>query len=204
AIELFQRYMHLPVTGQLDEASIKKMHQKRCGFPDIEEDEDTSEYAVAPTKWNKTSLTYAFENYGDDMTSATQENILARAFSMWSDNSNLTFTLVSDASNADIKIAFVTGTHSNCIYPFDGQGSVLAHAFFPTDGSLHFDDDEDFTDGVATGTNLLAVAVHEIGHILGVGHSSETNSVMNPNYSGYDPNLALHADDINAVSYLYG
>jgi predicted Zn-dependent protease len=69
---------------------------------------------------------------------------------------------------------------------------------------LHFDDAEHFTDASYSGTNLLAVAVHEIGHVIGIGHSSEKKSVMNPMYTGYDPNLSLHADDINAAAYIYG
>lgn len=99
---------------------------------------------------------------------------------------------------------FGTLKHGQCTTPFDGRGNVLAHAFYPKSGQLHFDDDEYFTDGTHIGTNLLAVAIHEIGHTMGLAHSTDINSIMYPVAHQYVPNLTLGKDDKNAIRYLYG
>ncbi len=97
---------------------------------------------------------------------------------------------------------FTTGNHGDG-YPFDGPGQTLAHAFPPSDGRMHFDEDEDYS---GSGTfDLLAVAVHEIGHIIGLGHSKVRGAIMWPTITrGHNPNLRLHSDDIRGAQTLYG
>lgn len=212
ALRTFQRYMHLPVTGELNALTLNEMHKPRCGVPDIDDEIDFSlipgvkskRYQVTAEKWNKTSLTYAFESKGDDLPASTVQAIFQKAFKLWSDPSSLTFTEITDTNTADIKIKFAKGSHSPCSYSFDQQGGVLAHAFFPKSGIIHFDDDETFTDNVPSGTNLLSVAAHEIGHVLGLHHSNQPESLMNAEYQGFVDNLALHTDDVNGIQFLYG
>ena len=81
---------------------------------------------------------------------------------------------------------------------------MLAHAFFPPDGRAQFDDDEHYTDGTPSGTNLLWVATHEFGHALGIHHSNVRNALMYPYYTGYAPNFNLQDDDVAAIQSLYG
>ena len=106
-------------------------------------------------------------------------------------------------------------TFSSCLYrfvrrehgdgePFDGPRGVLAHAFPPEDGRVHFDEDERFTINGRPGTDLLELAVHEIGHAIGLAHSNVRGSIMWPFDTGYKANLRLHNDDIKGVQFLYG
>ena len=88
--------------------------------------------------------------------------------------------------------------------PFDGPGKVLAHAFYPQNGRVHFDEDERFTINGRPGIDLLWVAVHEIGHAIGLAHSDVRTSIMWPSYTGYKANLRLDNDDIQGVQSLYG
>jgi len=46
------------------------------------------------------------------------------------------------------------------------------------------------------------VAIHEMGHSLGLGHSSEPNSIMNPYYKGPQPQ-DIGYDDILGLHSLY-
>ena len=88
---------------------------------------------------------------------------------------------------------------------------MLAHAYFPSDGRIHFDNDERYTEtGASSGwwfwkkesQSLLYVAVHEIGHALGLKHSNVKGSIMWPTAKKGTP--TLHSDDINGIRSLYG
>ena len=56
----------------------------------------------------------------------------------------------------------------SCNRQFDGPGGEVAHS---VESNIHFDDSDDYTVNSNNGKSLLKVAVHEIGHVLGLTHT---------------------------------
>ncbi|KAI5637262.1 matrixin domain-containing protein [Phthorimaea operculella] len=136
-------------------------------------------------------------------------SVLKRALDVWEQASRLTFKEVN-SDEADIVVSFAKRYHDDA-YPFDGRGSILAHAFFPGSGKggdAHFDDDELWLlqpkNDDEEGTSLFAVAAHEFGHSLGLSHSSVKGALMFPWYQGIQPNFVLPEDDRNGIQQMYG
>jgi len=202
ALKTFQQTHHLPVTGELDAATLALMQQPRCGFP------DTADFTLQGNKWNTNALRYGFQNFSGDLTQAQIRTAITQAFGLWSAVTPLSFTEVPVASNPEHIIRFVTGDHGDGSN-FDGPGSVLAHAFYPPPnggaiaGDLHFDDAETWSVNTPpSGIDLVTVAAHELGHALGLAHSTVTGALMYPFYGG--AHRQLEADDIAGIQAIYG
>lgn len=202
AVEKFQAFTGIPVTGEFDHATINMMGRPRCGFP------DTANFVVDGRKWDHTNITFRFEELSPDLPANQLQQGIRDAFRLWDEVCGLTFQEVGAGQQADIVIRFASGDHGDGD-PFDGPGHVLAHAFFPPPnagelaGDAHFDDGERWSvDIPASGTDLVTVAAHEFGHSLGLAHSQVQDSLMFPFFSG--PNRRIHDDDRAGIQSLYG
>jgi hypothetical protein len=93
----------------------------------------------------------------------------------------------------------------------DGPNNILAFGYYPGDtglsGDIHLDNSERWSASPSGGYDVLEVFTHEIGHTLGLGHSTNAPAIMNPFYAGRfgGPGTSrLLADDINGIRALYG
>ncbi|KAJ9562509.1 hypothetical protein OSB04_007669 [Centaurea solstitialis] len=209
AIKTYQKYYHLDATGTLDEATVSLMVKPRCGLPDTEPDRHRSKslhsvtrYQLWPNRprWGTPDLTYAFASNYPKMHMPP----VVRALSQWSSaTSYFSFSQVNDFTSANIKLSFEKVDHGDG-YPF-GPG-VVAHGFRPRDGRLHFNENATFSDGlhaVENAIHLQTLAIHELGHVLGLDHSEYKNASM---YAIIDPGdeRGLSSDDIQGMKDLYG
>ncbi|XP_063819378.1 matrix metalloproteinase-21 [Pseudophryne corroboree] len=145
------------------------------------------------------------EGYSSQLSINEQRYVFRLAFRMWSEVMPLDFEEdnTSHLSQIDIKLGFGRGRHLGCTHAFDGLGQEFAHAWFL--GDIHFDDDEHFTAPSSdNGISLLKVAVHEIGHVLGLSHIHRAGSIMQPNYIPRESGFELDWSDRKEIQNLYG
>ncbi|KAJ7974493.1 metalloendoproteinase 2-MMP-like [Quillaja saponaria] len=189
----------------------------RCGVPDIfhqkpsKQNNSTtsfrSNYSFFPRKqkWRpfKTHLTYSIHPVPKGFGIDRVRNACASAFQKWSAVSKFTFLEGSEGKKTDIVIGFYRGRHGDG-HPFDGPGHILSHAFAPEDGRFHYDADEKWSDNPGRDEfDLESLALHEIGHLLGLEHSHDPGSVMVPSIGAGVTRRKLGQDDINGIRALY-
>lgn len=171
------------------------------------------EFVVQGNKWtNSRFITYFFQNTTNDIIpQANARAAVRQAFATWQAQTRLYFIEVCSAATADIIILWGDGNHGDN-FPFDGVNGVLAHAYFPPPnsgtlaGDMHFDDGEAWSEFAQIGgfqpIDLQTVALHEIGHSLGLNHTPVANSVMEAFYNG--SRRVLGTDDIAGIRSIYG
>lgn len=167
-------------------------------------DDGNSYSTPSGTNWTNPIVTYSF---GQSFPSKeTYKSAIRRALQTW-DNavSGLTFTEAN--GTADIMIGWGPKRHISCPNPFEED--ELAHGFYPPPsttygdlaGDLHIRSNMDWSVDGSTAYDLETTALHEIGHILGLGHTTNESSVMFRRYSGIRKSLTQ--DDIDGVCSLY-
>lgn len=125
---------------------------------------------------------------------------VAAAAAQWTATGVVRIEAAADAASADVVLSFRRGHHGAC-EPF-GPLSDVAHTGpmkLPT--FVHFDAGRSWSVDGGPGHSVGHVALHELGHVLGLGHAEAADAVM-----GNDPvrPAALSRHDLAGLHSLYG
>jgi len=206
ALARYQQQHGLTQSGVFDDRTREQMTTHRCGMPDL----DPALAFSTRCAWPTPNLTFAFEDGTADIGGNAEFQAVRNAFATWAAAVPLTFTEVTAAQSPDIMIDWRPANDPD----HSMVGGVLAHADFPPGCSVvtntlpkpvHFDDSEHLwvIGSVANGFDVETIALHEIGHILGLQHSNVAGSVMFPTVSSNSTKRALTADDLAGIRSLY-
>jgi hypothetical protein len=151
------------------------------------------------------TVRYVFSRMTAQLASGAAQSEIERAMAEWSKVAAITWQPGTEPIGAaTVNVLFGAYDHGDG-YPFDGPGGILAHTFYPAPpnpepiaGDMHFDDSESWHIGIYT--DVFSVALHELGHSLGLGHSDDPTAVMYPYYKMV---TTLAAPDIAAILTLY-
>ncbi|HUP04574.1 MAG TPA: matrixin family metalloprotease [Bryobacteraceae bacterium] len=168
------------------------------------------DYATVGSGWPADSngavpLQYAFQSLPANLDAEQARGVIATALNVWAGYVNVIFSAGGGPETTRTINVLTAGYSHGDGYPFDGPGGVLAHTFYPAPvsteplaGDMHFDASETWR--IGANTDLFSVALHEAGHALGMGHSTDPASVMYPYYHLV---TGLSAGDIAGIRSLY-
>lgn len=187
ALERFQDFMGNIRTGTPTTQDWAIIRQPRCGCPDFFKKPPLNAHDPA-NPWiryygHETEIRVGFKSYHGSLRPVDQRSALQAACDSW--NQHLDTKLVVATSPLDISI----GTTPFGQIPSDGRGGMLAATYLPGHAlpiPMAVDTANKFSPGVPkTGgrANLQGVFAHELGHCLGLTHSSpsdDVKSLMDP------------------------
>lgn len=136
------------------------------------------------------------------------QNLIRAALAAWQAVANISFVEVADSAQAQLRFGWdaidgAFGTVGQAQY--SGVNRDNAPYFSINHAEVRFDTAERWTTdrnySANDKTNFFAVALHEIGHAIGLDHTDDTSTIMYPMVTSLH---SLGGGDIAGIQALYG
>lgn len=180
------------------------------GSPAAQPARGVPSYALSGYRWDKETVSFSITNCPQSLDCEAARGAVREAAAAWSSVAGI--QLVEAETGGDIAISW-SGSGYGGLHRFDGKGGRVAQTYYPFtsgaiwyDGDIVLDDAETWVVGTPTQafphqSHLTTIITHELGHSLGLAHSSNRAALMWPYYNGP---RGVTAHDIAGVQALYG
>jgi predicted Zn-dependent protease len=178
------------------------------------------DFAFEGPRWASQTITWTFAQstlssdsatpFSSAITDTPDQTAVMQAFASWAAVSGLTFNFVaSDSASVDLRVGFADlNTSGSEIGQANYSSFNDVNAFSP-DALVRLEDPALIAPGETAvqaypskNATFEQVVLHEIGHALGLAHSSDPNAIMYPVSTA--SNTALDSSDVTGIQALYG
>jgi peptidoglycan hydrolase-like protein with peptidoglycan-binding domain len=208
AVQKFQGYGGLPASGIVDEATRDLLRAHRCEYPDgMGHGDPADKFAIINKYWGS-SIKFWYDNSFTSSQPNPNNGYKTRvqaAMNTWSADTNISFSVVTTGSyNISLKWDALP------CYPFACNQDSWATTSRPgstADITMNkrwrwwYGAGAPPNDGLSI--DFESVFLHELGHAIGLDHSSIAGAVMQGTINAGTVKRALTVDDKVAISSMY-